>query len=133
MRPSAVVTVALASLLLLPCFATALTLEDCELWLQQLKGEVSQLQVGGAQGASDHEVLLKDLKQASLLRKGTTAADSAKNVSHFKKRAAQLAAQGKVRPVEGDRLNNLSDTVLHCIQQVQHPDTVPKNADFEVR
>src|SRR5881397_1675491 len=98
MRPSAVVTVALASLLLVPCLGAALTLEDCELWLQQLQKETSQVQVGGAQGASDSQVLLSDLKQASLHRKGTTPADSAKDVSRFKKRAAQLVAQGKVRP-----------------------------------
>ena len=121
MRPSAVATLALASSLLVPCRGAALTLEDCELWLQQLQGEVSQGQAGGAQGASEYEALLNDLKQASLRRKGTTPADSAKDVSHFKKRAAQLAAQGKVSRLEGDRLNNLSDTVLQCIKHVQQP------------
>ena len=77
--------------------------------------------MGGAQGASESEALLSDLKQASLRRKGTTPADSAKDVSHFKKRAAQLSAQGNVSRLEGDRLNNLSDAVLHCIKQVQQP------------
>ena len=96
MRPSVVATLALASSLLVPRLAGALTLEDCELWLQQLQGEASQVQVGGAQGASESEALLSDLKQASLRRKGTTPADSAKDVSHFKKRAAQLSAQGNV-------------------------------------
>src|SRR5213078_1928338 len=117
MRPSVVATLALASSLLVPRLAGALTLEDCELWLQQLQGEVSQVQVGGAQGASKYEALLSDLKQASLRRKGTTPADSAKDVSHFKERAAQ----GNVSRLEGDRLNNLSDTVLHCIKHVQQP------------
>ena len=42
-------------------------------------------------------------------------------MSHFKERAAQLAAQGNVSRLEGDRLNNLSDTVLHCIKHVQQP------------
>jgi len=42
-------------------------------------------------------------------------------VSHFKKRAAQLSAQGNVSRLEGDRLNNLSDAVLHCIKHVQQP------------
>ncbi len=121
MRPSVVATLALASSLLVPRLAGALTLEDCELWLQQLQGEVSQVQVGGAQGASKYEALLSDLKQASLRRKGTTPADSAKDVSHFKKRAAQLSAQGNVSRLEGDRLNNLSDAVLHCIKHVQQP------------
>jgi len=111
--------VALLVSLPLPCAArSSLTMEDCEIWLQQLQGEVEDVQVSGSEGASEHEALLKDLKQASLRRKGAKAEDSLKQVGKFKKRAGQLAAEGRVQEVEGQRLKNLSDTITHCIEQV---------------
>jgi len=120
MKPN-IVALALASLLLIAPRPTpaqrSLTRADCELWLDKLQGEVSGVQVGGTEGASEHSALLDDLKKAR--REDAKPADALKQVGKFKKRAARLAAAGKVNQVEGQRLGNLSDTVSHCIKQVE--------------
>src|SRR5262245_53940983 len=108
-----------ASLLVAPPLASALTLEDCELWLQQLQGETSGVHVSGTDGTSEHDALIKDLKSASLGREGTKTSQSLKDVESFRKRAAKLTAEGKLSAMEGERLDTLSDTVRHCIEQAQ--------------
>ena len=118
MRLRIVATMGLASSLLLPRLGSSLTLADCELWRQQLREETSGVQPSDNEAASERDALVKKLDRATLGRKGAKTADSVKDVSEFKKRAARLAAQGKVSQLQGDRLNTLSDTFLHCVERV---------------
>ena len=115
MNRSILGALSLASLLLAPLPARALNLGDCELWLQQLQGEVSGVNVSGEGGQGEVDALIKDLKSAS----NAKASQSLKDVDSFRKRAAKLRADGRLGPVEGERLDTLSDTVRHCIEQVQ--------------
>jgi hypothetical protein len=120
MRPSIVATLGLTPVLLLaPRLGAALTFEDCERWLQQVHGEASGIEVSDPEGERERAALLEALERASLQRKGSTPSASLKDMSDFKKRAQRLAAEGRVSPVERERLETLSDTVRRCIEQVQ--------------
>jgi hypothetical protein len=106
------------SLLLVPVAVPAVTIEDCQLWLGQLRGEAGSAQIGGEEAADTRRELLKQIDDASP-RKQATPSESAKGISKFQKRARQLAADGKVSATEGERLQTLSDTVRHCLEQVE--------------
>ena len=99
-------------LLLIAREGAALSPDDCEDWLQQLEGEVDDVDISGADVATQLEALQKDLRAASLERDGAKRATSLKNVDSFRKRAAELTTQGRLSRMEGERLDTLSDTPL---------------------
>src|SRR2546427_482783 len=59
------------------------------------------------------------LDDASLRQPRATLIESLKQLTKFQEHAATLAADGKVTPVEGQRLGNLSETVRRCIDRVR--------------
>ena len=120
MAARAVATIGVASLLLLaPVPARALSAEDCQLWLAQLRAETASVPVAGTN--SDHERgrLLARLDDASLRRPRASLTESLTQMKKFQEQAAVLAAAGKVTPVEGQRLDILSETVRHCMERVR--------------
>ena len=102
--------------LLVPSPVVALGPEDCERWLSELREEVADADIADQ---DEQAALVKGLDEASLGRKGTKKSDSIKGVGEFKKKAAKLAAEGKVSRTEGERLDTLSETVRRCLEQVE--------------
>jgi hypothetical protein len=120
MRPSFVVTLALGSLLLLVASSgSAVTLDDCAIWLQQLRDETSRIPIGGAAAGNDRKALIKHLDDAKVTSDAKPTADTMRNVTDFRKRAAALAARGLVSDREGQRLDNIADTYRHCLEAAQ--------------
>ena len=108
-----------SSLLLAPAASRALSADDCQLWLAQLRVETASASITGAKSAHERERLLGRLDDASLRQPRATLIESLKQVTKFQEHAATLAADGKVTPVEGQRLGNLSETVRRCIDRVR--------------
>jgi hypothetical protein len=120
MRPSFAATFALGSLLLLAASSgSAVTLEDCAVWLQQLRNETGQVAIGGAAGGDDRKTLVKHLDDAAVASDAKPTADTMRNVDEFRKRAAVLASQGRVSKQEGQRLDTIADTYRHCLEAAQ--------------
>ena len=120
MAARTVVAITAASLLsLAPVPARALSAEDCQLWLAQLRAETASVPVAGAKSGHERERLLARLDDASLGRPQASLVESLRQVTKFQEHAAMLADGGKVTPVEGKRLGNLSETVRRCIERVQ--------------
>ena len=120
MAARAVAAITAASLLsLAPVPARALSAEDCQLWLAQLRAETASVPVAGANSGHERERLLARLDNASLQRPQASLIESLKQVTKFQEHAAMLADGGKVTPVEGKRLANLSEAVRRCIERVR--------------
>ena len=103
-----------------PSPGAALTLEDCERWRSALRGEVAQVEVSGTQARQERKALLDDLDDAAVPNDDPKrTAESMRKVKEFRKRAARLAAEGRVGEQEGQRLDILSDTYRHCVEQVE--------------
>ena len=120
MAARAVAAITAASLLsLAPVPARALSAEDCELWLAQLREETASVPVAGAKNGHERERLLARLDDASLLRPQASLTDSLRQVTKFQQHAAMLADGGKVTPVEGKRLATLSEAVRRCLERVR--------------
>ncbi len=116
----AVAAITAASLLsLAPVPARALSAEDCQLWLAQLREETASVPVADAKSGHERERLLARLDDASLGRPRASLVESLRQVTKFQEHAAMLADGGKVTPVEGKRLANLSEAVRRCIERVQ--------------
>ena len=120
MAARTVAAITAASLLsLAPVPARALSAEDCQLWLAQLRAETASVPVAGAKSDHERERLLARLDDASLQRPRASLIESLRQVTKFQEHAAMLADGGKVTPVEGKRLANLSETVRRCLERVQ--------------
>jgi hypothetical protein len=120
MRPSFAATLALGSLLLLVASsASAVTLDDCSVWLQKLRDETGQVAIGGAAAGNDRKELIKHLDDAAVSGDAKPTADTMRNVNEFRKRAARLASQGRVSNQEGQRLDTIADTYRHCLEAAQ--------------
>jgi hypothetical protein len=120
MRPSYAATLALGSLLLLMgSSASAVTLDDCAVWLQKLRDETGQVAIGGAPGGDDRKALIRHLDDAAVAGDAKPTADTMRNVNDFRKRAAALASQGRVSKQEGQRLDTIADTYRHCLEAAQ--------------
>jgi len=109
----------LASMLGLVAPAAALTAGDCDLWLQQLRGETGRVPITGDDGAEQRRRLLGRLDEASRPGGQRERSDSAAKVARFQEEAKALAAQGKVSPVEGERLFNIAETARRCLERVR--------------
>ena len=112
-------TTAASLLSLAPVPARALSAEDCQLWLAQLREETASVPVADAKSGHERERLLARLDDASLGRPRASLVESLRQVTKFQEHAAMLADGGKVTPVEGKRLANLSEAVRRCIERVQ--------------
>jgi hypothetical protein len=110
---------AAAAALFAGSYARALTIDDCELWIGAVQTEASSIRIAGDHAADDRQALLHSLDQARKDGRAQRLAGSAKGIETFRKRAAALAASGRVSKVEGDRLMNLGDTMQHCIEQLR--------------
>ncbi len=120
MAARAVAAITAASFLsLAPVPARALSAEDCQLWLAQLRAETASVPVAGAKNGHERERLLARLDDASLLRPRASLTDSLRQVTKFQEHAAMLADGGKVTPVEGKRLATLSEAVRRCLERVR--------------
>ena len=120
MAARTVAAITAASLLsLAPVPARALSAEDCQLWLAQLRAETASVPVAGAKSGHERERLLARLDDASLQRPRASLTDSLRQVTKFQEHAAMLADGGKVTPVEGKRLATLSEAVRRCIERVR--------------
>ena len=121
MRPTFVATFALGSVLfLVASYASAVTLDDCAVWLQKLRAETGQVAIGGA-GDSDRKALIKHLDDAAIEGGAQPTTDTMRNVDDFRKRAAVLASQGRVSKEEGQRLDTIADTYRHCLEAARAP------------
>jgi hypothetical protein len=118
MRPPLVATLG-ALVLVFPMPGAAVTLEDCERWRQQLKGEASQVEVSGAAGRNERDSLVEDVDAARTPGDAKSTADALRGVDEFRKRAGRLTAEGKVSATAGKRLDTLADTYRHCIEQAR--------------
>jgi len=116
---AAITAASLLSLSLAPVPARALSAEDCQLWLAQLRGETASVPVAETTSGHERERLLARLDDASLQRPRVTLTESLTQVKKFQEHAAMLTAAGRVTPVEGERLKNLSETVRHCLERVR--------------
>ena len=120
MTTSLTAALALASLLVLaPSSAMAVTLDDCAVWLQKLRGEASGVQMSGAAARDNRRDLLEHLDKAAIPADAKDTADALHNVAEFRKRAAQLTAEGRVSKQEGQRLDTLGDTYRHCVEAAE--------------
>jgi hypothetical protein len=124
MTASLTTALALGSLLVLaPSSAMAVTLDDCAVWLQKLRGEASGVQMSGAAARDNRRDLLEHLDKAALPADSKTdskdTADALRNVEEFRKRAARLTSEGRVSKQEGQRLDTLGDTYRHCVEEAE--------------
>ena len=120
MAARTVAAITAASLLsLAPVPARALSAEDCQLWLAQLREETASVPVADAKSGHERERLLARLDDASLRRPQASLIESLRQVTKFQEHAAMLADGGKVTPVEGNRLSTLSEAVRRCIERVR--------------
>ena len=99
--------------------AAALTAEDCELWLQQLRGEAGKVPIAGEEGAEQRKRLLERVDEASHPGRQQKPADPAAKLAKFQEQAKALAAQGKVSAVEGERLFNIAEAARRCLERVR--------------
>ncbi len=118
-RTVAAITAAASLLSLAAAPARALSAEDCQLWLAQLRAETASVPVAGAKSDHERERLLARLDDASLRRPRASLIESLRQVTKFQEHAAMLADGGKVTPVEGKRLATLSEAVRQCIERVR--------------
>src|SRR5207247_10384861 len=95
------------------------TADGCQPWLAPRRAESPSASITGAKSAHGRERLLSRLDDASLRQPRATLIESLKQLTKFQEHAATLAADGKVTPVEGQRLGNLSETVRRCIDRVR--------------
>jgi hypothetical protein len=120
MTASLTTAFALGSLLLLaPSSGMALTIEDCALWLQQLRGEVSGVSISGTAARDSRRDLIEHLDKATVPSDAKDTTEALHNVAEFRKRAARLTSEGRLSKQEGQRLDTLGDTYRHCVEQVQ--------------
>jgi hypothetical protein len=120
MTASLTTALALGSLLVLaPSSATAVTLDDCAVWLQKLRGEASGVQMSGAAAGNNRRDLLEHLDKAAVPADSKDTADALRNVEEFRKRAARLTSEGRVSKQEGQRLDTLGDTYRHCVEAAE--------------
>jgi len=116
MRTSLAVALGLVSLLLAaPRVRATVSAGDCERWLAQLEGETTKLPLPRDQSAERDEML----RRLAHGRQGNPS-DAVKDMTEFKKHAAKLAARGAVPKVEGQRLDQLAETVRRCYERAAH-------------
>ncbi len=84
MATRTVAAITAASLLsLAPVSARALSAEDCQLWLAQLRAETASVPVAGAKSDHGRERLLARLDDASLRRPRASLIESLRQVTKF--------------------------------------------------
>ncbi len=118
MRAPLLVALVLATVVLAVRPSTAVTLADCERWMNALGGEVADAPIGGDEATKHRAALMDDVDAA---RRGTREAgveESRKRVQRIEKKTADLTAHGQLSRVEGQRLGTLSEATRRCLDQV---------------
>jgi hypothetical protein len=110
--------------------ALSATLADCQRGMTELRTETERATITGVESRNDRKTLLDSVDSARRESRNGNPGTSLDRMRTFRERAASFAAGGKISRLEGSRLQNLSDNVKRCLQQVVPMDHYHSGGDL---